>query len=75
MAAAAEALIDRVEPNCAMEKVPSQAPRAASESPGPSCPKSRQTRRGRSSVSIGDDPGRLSMPSSGRSRVRRYAAS
>ena len=42
MAAAAEALIERVEPNCAIEKVPSHAERACSESPGPSWPNSRQ---------------------------------
>ena len=36
MAAAAEALIERVEPNWAIEKVPSHTRRASSESPGPS---------------------------------------
>ena len=51
IAAAAEALIERVEPNCAIEKVPSQASRASSDSPGPSWPKRKQTRRGIAIVS------------------------
>ena len=53
MAAAAEALIERVEPNWAIENVPSHASRASADRPGPSWPKSRHTSRGRSSVSIG----------------------
>ena len=36
IAAAADALIERVEPNWAMESVPSQTSRADSDSPGPS---------------------------------------
>ena len=46
IAAAAEALIERVEPTWAIEKVPSHARRAASESPGPSCPTRKHTRLG-----------------------------
>ena len=64
IAAAAEALIDRVDPNCAIENVASQASRAASESPGPSWPNRKHTRRGTSVVSRCSEPGRLSMPHS-----------
>ena len=39
IAAAAPALIDRVEPNCAIDNVVSQAARMSSVSPGPSWPK------------------------------------
>ena len=74
IAAAAEALIERVEPNCAMENVPSHASRAPSERPGPSCPKRKQTRRGIVIVSRCREPGRLSMPRRAVSRWCRYAA-
>ena len=60
-------VIDRVEPNCAIENVPSHTSRAASDSPGPSWPKRKQTRRGSSIVSRWSDPGRLSMPITGSS--------
>ena len=49
--------MERVDPNWAIEKVPSHASRAASESPGPSCPNSRHTSRGSSRVSSGREPG------------------
>ena len=66
----------RVEPNCAIESVPSHASRAASESPGPSWPNRKQTRRGSLIVSRCWEPGRLSMPSSSTptSASWRYAA-
>ena len=46
----------------AIENVASQASRAAADRPGPSWPKRRQTRRGRSVVSRCSEPGRLSTP-------------
>ena len=55
-------LIERVDPNWVIENVPAHRARASSDKPGPSCPSSRQTRRGSASVSIGSAPGRLSIP-------------
>ena len=74
IAAAALALIDRVEPNCAIENVPSQTSRADSDRPGPSWPNRKQTRRGIAIVSRWADPGRLSMPSRVTCFSWRYAA-
>jgi tRNA(Arg) A34 adenosine deaminase TadA len=48
IAAAAPALIDRVEPNCSMCSTAVQAARIGSLSPGPSCPKTSTHSRGRS---------------------------
>ena len=75
IAAAAEALIDRVDPNCAIENVPSQCDLASSDSPGPSWPKRRHTRRGSANVYSGRDPGRLSIPYSATPFEPRSAAS
>ena len=78
MAAAAPALIERVEPNWAIDRTTSQAARAASDSPGPSWPSSSTQARGRAWVSSGTAPGRLSTPSTGSpdadAQVRRSSA-
>src|SRR5690606_27568120 len=47
MPLATPALMDRVEPYCAIEQTRSAAERAAAERPGPSWPKSSTQRRGR----------------------------
>ncbi len=62
MAAAAPALMDRVEPNWAIEHTIEACSRASSVSPGPSCPNSSTQRRGSSVRSSGTAPGRLSIP-------------
>ena len=66
MAAAAPAFIDRVEPNWLISSTTSQAASISGEMPGPSCPRTRTQSRGRSWVSIGTEPGTLSMPTTRR---------
>ena len=64
MPAATPALIDRVEPNWAMETVIEAAARASGVSPGPSWPNSSTHRYGRSAISSGTAPGPLSTATS-----------
>lgn len=75
IAAAAPALIDRVEPNWAIEQTVSTRARASSVSPGPSCPKSSTQRRGSTVRSSGTAPGRLSIPMIGRPSAAAHAVS
>src|SRR6478735_4011741 len=75
MAAAAPALIERVEPNCSMWSTAVHSARIGSDSPGPSWPKTRTHRRGRSNVSMGTEPGRLSTPTRASPSPRAHAAS
>ena len=67
MPAATPALIDRVEPNCAIDTVSAAASRASGVRPGPSWPNSSTHRSGRTAVSSGTAPGWLSTPTTGRS--------
>ena len=62
MAAAAPAFRERVEPYWLIDTSCSHASTSSSVSPGPSEPKTRQTRSGSRTVSNGTDPGRLSTP-------------
>ena len=66
IAAAAPALIERVDPNWAIDNVVPHAARISSVSPGPSWPKTSTHASGSRAVSIGTEPGRLSTPTSGR---------
>ena len=54
MAAAAAALIDRVDPNCRICTSRSEAAIASDVSPGPSCPKSRTHAAGSGHRAFGD---------------------
>ena len=74
MPAATPALIDRVEPYCAIDRTPSARSRAASLRPVPSWPNSSTQARGSGSVSSGRAPGRLSTASSGSPSARAQAA-
>ena len=65
-AAAADALIERVEPYCVISTTPDAAASASGESPGPSCPNSSTHRSGRSARSTGTEPGTLSIAMIGR---------
>ena len=65
MPAATPALIERVEPYCAMDNTALDAARTSAESPGPSCPKTSTQARGKSKVSTGTDSGNRSTPSTG----------
>src|SRR5690606_33169614 len=60
-AAAALALIERVDPYCVISTTASAAAIASSVRPGPSCPNSITQRSGHSKVSMGTQPGTLSM--------------
>ena len=75
IAAAAPALIDRVEPYCVIDSTDAHAPCACGVRPSPSCPNSRTHALGRAAVSIGTAPGRLSIPISGRPASAAHAAS
>lgn len=75
IAAAAPALMERVEPNCAMEQTISAWSRASCVSPGPSWPKRSTQRRGSAVRSSGTAPGRLSMPMTGRPSAAAHAVS
>ena len=57
-AAAAEALIERVDPNWLISTTASHASIASAESPGPSCPKSMMHRSGNANVSMITEPGK-----------------
>ena len=65
MPAATPALIERVEPNWAIDRTPSAASRASGDSPLPSWPNSSTQALGSSAVSSGRAPGRLSTASRG----------
>ena len=67
MPAATPALIERVEPNWAIDTTCAAAALAAGDRPGPSWPNNSTHRSGRSAVSSGTAPGRLSTPTTGRS--------
>ena len=67
IAAAAPTLIERVDPNCAMDTVALQARCAASDNPCPTCPKNSTHDRGISNVSSEIAPGTLSRPTMGTS--------
>ncbi len=67
IAAAAPTLIERVDPNCAMDTVALQASWAASDNPCPSCPKNRTHDGGISNVSSEIAPETLSRPMMGTS--------
>src|SRR6266704_5893422 len=58
--AATPALIERVEPYWVIEQASLAAARASSVRPDPSCPNSSKERRGKTAVSSGIAPGRLS---------------
>ena len=61
MPAATPALIERVEPYCAIEQTALATSHASAERPVPSWPNSSSALRGRSKVSSGTAPGRLSI--------------
>ena len=63
MPAAVPALMERVEPNCSMASTASASATRSSETPGPSWPKTRTQRSGRSNISISCEPGTLSIAS------------
>ncbi len=75
MPLATPALIDRVEPYWAIEQTRAAQARAGAESPGPSWPNRSRQRRGRWTVSIGAEPGRLSTPTTTRSSAAAQPAS
>ncbi len=60
IAAAAEALIERVDPNWVMETTRDAAARAAAYSPTDTCPNNSSARLGKVTVTSGTAPGRLS---------------
>ena len=75
MPAATPALIERVEPNWAIETVRAAPARASGVSPGPSWPKSSSERSGRCALSRGTAPGALSTATTGRFRSAAWASS
>ena len=70
IAAAAPALIERVEPNCGISTSASAAARASSLRPGPSCPNSSTHRSGIANDSTCTAPATLSTATIGRRSAR-----
>src|SRR5699024_8084625 len=71
--AATPALMERVDPNCAIEQVISALSCASAVTPGPSWPKSSRQRSGNCAVSKGTLPGVLSMATTAISCSRAHA--
>jgi hypothetical protein len=64
-AAAADAFMDRVDPNCVISMTLVARAIASADKPGPSWPKSIRHFSGQTKVSMGTQPGTLSMASTG----------